>query len=41
MIPELSILGSVVSPEEERILAERKILSHDPEAHDIVEVLLG
>lgn len=41
MIPSTEVMGSVTTDKEEREKAKRKILSHDPNAHDIVEMLLG
>ena len=40
-IPELSVVGAVTVDESVREKAKRKILAHDPNAHDIVEMLLG
>jgi hypothetical protein len=41
MIQPVEIMGSVTTEEVVRQKARRTILAHDPQAHDIVEMLLG
>lgn len=41
MIPDLGGIGSVAVEESVREKARRKILEHDPNGQDIVEMLLG